>query len=59
MQAQVARRLLNAAVLRRAHLDGTLQHLGEPQGVQEIEDEVHAANHPKNSRRYTAWPRVR
>ena len=44
---------------RWAHLDGALQHLREPEGVQEIEDEVHAANDPEHCGRYTARPRVR
>ena len=51
--------LLMGSAGEQPHLDSTLQHLGEPESVQEVEDEVHAADDPEHCWRYAAWPRVR
>ncbi len=42
-----------------SHLDGAAEHLGEPEDVKEIEDQVEAPDEPQRRRRNAPGPRVR
>ena len=41
------------------HLDGTTEHLGEPQNVEEVEDQVEQADDPQSCGRNAPWAGVR